>query len=89
MNLVSLRYYGPMRRLNQKIFLSLLVLLFLFVPPYSQAADSQTAWVKRVADSDTLLLTNGEGAGSLGSIPPEVHESKKLYRDAKRSGREK
>ena len=74
---------------SQKIFIPLFVFLLLSVPISSQATDSQTAWVKRVVDGDTLLLTNGERVRLVGVDNPEVHESKKLYRDAKRSGREK
>ena len=72
---------------RQKIFLTLFVLLLLFIPLSSQAADSQTAWVKRTVDGDTLLLTNGERVRLIGVDTPEVHESKKLYRDAERTGR--
>ena len=43
-----------MRWPNQRIFLPLLVLLFISLLPYPQAADSQTAWVKTVLSSDTL-----------------------------------
>ena len=77
-----------MRKPRQKIFLLFLVLLFLCFPLSSQAADSQTAWVERVVDGDTLLLTNGERVRLIGVDTPEVHQSKKLYRDAKRSGRD-
>jgi micrococcal nuclease len=77
-----------MKRANQKILLTLFVLLFLYVSPSSQAGDSQTAWVKRAVDGDTLLLTNGERVRLIGVDTPEVHESKKLYRDAERSGKD-
>lgn len=77
-----------MRKPRQKIFLLFFVLLFLCFPLSSQAADSQTAWVERVVDGDTLLLTNGERVRLIGVDTPEVHQSKKLYRDAKRSGRD-
>lgn len=75
-----------MRRLIQKILLPLLVLLLLSVPLFSQAADPQTAWVKRVVDGDTPLITNGERDRLIGVYTPEIHEFKKLYWDAERSG---
>ena len=49
-----------MRWLNKRISLPLLVLLFISIALSLLAADYQTAWVKRVVDGDTLLLTNGE-----------------------------
>jgi micrococcal nuclease len=42
--------------------------------------------VKRAVDGDTLLLENGERVRLIGIDTPELHESKKLYRDAQRSG---
>jgi len=41
--------------------------------------------VKRAVDGDTLLLENGERVRLIGIDTPECHESKKLYRDAKRT----
>jgi len=43
-----------MRWPNQRIFLPLLVLLFISFPLSPQATDSQTAWVNRVIASDTF-----------------------------------
>jgi endonuclease YncB( thermonuclease family) len=43
-----------MRWPSQRIFLPLLVLLFLFVLLSLQAADSQTAWVKTVVASHSF-----------------------------------
>jgi len=43
-----------MRGPNHKIFLTFLVLSFLFAPSSIQAADSQTAWVKTVVAIDTF-----------------------------------
>ena len=77
-----------MRRPGKKTFLRLLVLLFLLVPLSSQAADFQSTWVKRVINGDTVLLTNGERVKLIGVETLGVHESKKLYRDAKRSRRD-
>ncbi|MEW5758365.1 MAG: thermonuclease family protein [Candidatus Omnitrophota bacterium] len=41
--------------------------------------------VKRVIDGDTLLLNNGQKVRLIGLDTPEMHESDKLYRDAKRT----
>jgi hypothetical protein len=41
-----------------------------------------------MVDGDTLFLTNGERVRLIGVDTPEVHESKKLYRDAERTGRD-
>ena len=43
-----------MRGPNQKIFLTFLVLSFLFAPSSLQAADSQLVWLKTVVASDTF-----------------------------------
>jgi micrococcal nuclease len=79
-----------MRWPNRKVFLPLFVLLFPSIPlfSHSQAANTQTVRVRRVVDGDTLLLINGERVRLIGVDTLEVHESKKLYRDAKRSGRD-
>jgi hypothetical protein len=53
-NLVMICYHRRMRGPNQKIFLTFLVLSFLFAPSALQAADAQTAWVKTVVASDTF-----------------------------------
>ncbi len=47
-------YHRPVRWLNQKILLTLLVLLFLSALPFSQPADPQTAWAKPVLDPTTF-----------------------------------
>ena len=44
--------------------------------------------VKRVVDGDTLLLENGERVRLIGIDTPEMHESDKLYRDAKRTNQD-
>jgi len=74
--------------LEREIFIPFFVFLLLSVPLFFQAADFQTAWVKEAVDGDSLLLTNGERVRLIGADTPEVHESKKLYRDAQRSGRD-
>jgi micrococcal nuclease len=38
-----------------------------------------------VIDGDTLLLESGDRVRLIGIDTPEIHESKKLYRDAERS----
>ena len=48
--------------------------------------DYNNVLVKRVVDGDTLKLENGEYVRLLGIDTPEMHESAKLYRDARRSG---
>ena len=63
------------------------VLVFLSLLPFPQAADAQTGRFKGVAGGDMLLLTNGEGVRLICVDVPEIHESKKLGRDAQRSGR--
>ena len=77
-----------MRWLNKRISLPLLVLLFISIALSLLAADYQTAWVKRVVDGDRVLLMNGERVRLIGVDTPEVHESRKLYRDAERSGKD-
>ncbi len=42
--------------------------------------------VERVVDGDTFKLVGGERVRLLGIDTPELHESKKLFRDAERSG---
>jgi len=48
--------------------------------------DYNNVLVKRVVDGDTLLLENRRYVRLLGIDTPEMHESVKLYRDARRSG---
>ena len=62
-----------------------LILLILSAPSHSQ---DKFYRVKRVVDGDTLLLTNGERVRLIGVDTPEVHKSKKLNRDAERTGRD-
>lgn len=52
-----------------------------FDEPYNYA----DILVKRVIDGDTLRLETGEKVRLLGIDTPEMHESKKLYRDAQRT----
>ena len=54
-NIILLWYYWPMRRLGQKIIPLFFVLLLLSIPLFSQAVDSQTAWIKRIVDGENPL----------------------------------
>jgi micrococcal nuclease len=60
--------------------------LILFLAWSALAADLYV--VSRVIDGDTLLLNNGERVRLIGVDTPEVHVSKKLYKDAQRSQRD-
>jgi len=44
--------------------------------------------VRRVVDGDTLLLENNQRVRLIGIDTPEMHDSDKLVRDARRSGEE-
>jgi micrococcal nuclease len=44
--------------------------------------------VSRVVDGDTLKLSNNEKVRLIGIDTPEMHESEKLYRDSRKSGRD-
>ena len=77
----------PMKRPKKKIFLPLFAVLLHFVLLFSQAANFQTARVRRVGGGEALLLTNGERVRLIGVDTLELRESKKLYRDVKESGR--
>lgn len=52
---------------------------------FSLSIYSEKAKVERVVDGDTLLLEDGRKVRLIGVDTPEVHESKKLYKDAKRN----
>lgn len=56
-----------------------------FSIPFGQSVDYTDICVKRVVDGDTLLLENGERVRLIGIDTPEIHESKKLYKDARRA----
>lgn len=63
----------------------LLILMFLSAASHSQ---DQIHRVQRIVDGDILLLTDGERVRLIGVDTPEVHESRKLHRDAERTGRD-
>lgn len=44
--------------------------------------------VKRTVDGDTIVLENNERVRLIGIDTPEVHESDKLYRDARKTRRD-
>ena len=56
-----------------------------FVMPLGRTYNYSDVLVKRAVDGDTLLLETGERVRLIGIDTPEMHESKKLYRDAERS----
>lgn len=53
--------------------------------PFGKNYDYSDILVKRVVDGDTLLLENGKRVRLIGIDTPEIHESRKLYRDAQRT----
>ena len=69
----------------RRVLFPLLALFLLSAASHSQ---DNLYRVKRVVDGDTLLLTNGDRGRLIRVDTPEVHESKKLYRDAERTGRD-
>lgn len=60
----------------------------IFSVPLGNAYNYSDILVKRVIDGDTLELANGERVRLIGIDTPEVHESKKLYKDAERSSQD-
>jgi len=56
-----------------------------FTVPFGQSYNYADSYVKRAIDGDTLVLENGERVRLIGIDTPEMHESKKLYKDAERS----
>jgi micrococcal nuclease len=56
--------------------------------PAQASVSSQTAFVERAVDGDTLKLSNRERVRLIGVDTPEMHESAKLYRDAERTGQD-
>ena len=67
-----------------------MVLIFLLTSILSSSISLSKDYyiVKQVVDGDTLLLKNGQRVRLIGVDTPEVHVSKKLYRDAGRSHRD-
>lgn len=56
--------------------------------PFGANYDYNNILVSRVVDGDTLKLENGERVRLIGIDTPEMHQSNKLDRDAKRSGQD-
>jgi len=56
-----------------------------FVMPFGKSYNYADVLVTRAVDGDTLVLETGERVRLIGIDTPEVHVSKKLYRDAQRS----
>ena len=61
------------------------ILLFFF---FELFVFSESAYVKRVVDGDTLELEDGRKVRLIGVDTPELHVSRKLYRDSERSGQD-
>ncbi len=59
-----------------------------FVMPLGRAYNYADVLVTRAVDGDTLVLESGERVRLIGIDTPEIHESKKLYRDAQRSNQD-
>ena len=53
--------------------------------PFGKTYNYVDILVKRAVDGDTLVLETGERVRLIGIDTPEMHESKKLYRDSERS----
>jgi len=70
---------------HKKILIATLLIVALF--NYSAAAEVFYQ-VERVVDGDTLKLANGARVRLIGVDTPEVHYSKKLLRDARKSGQD-
>jgi micrococcal nuclease len=65
--------------------LTILIVLLLF--PLGCIYNYDDIYVTKVFDGDTIKLVNGEKVRLIGIDSPEFHESDKLYRDARRSGK--
>ena len=59
-----------------------------FVIPFGRSSNYSDILVKRAVDGDTLVLETGERVRLIGIDTPEMHESDKLFRDARRSGQD-
>lgn len=79
------RFSSPGLKAWKAVLFFLLIILIFSIPSHAQ--DSLYR-IKRVVDVDTHLLTTGDRVRLIGVDTPEVHESKKLYRDAGSRGRD-
>jgi len=68
---------------RSKYSLTALTILLVLVLISSVSLSEDYYIVKRGVDGDTFLLKNGQRIRLIGVYTPEVHVSKKLYRDAK------
>ncbi|MFA5089933.1 MAG: thermonuclease family protein [Candidatus Omnitrophota bacterium] len=57
-----------------------------FTIPFGVSEKYTDVLVAKAIDGDTLELANGERVRLIGVDTPEMHESRKLYRDSRRSG---
>jgi len=77
-----------MRRSKYSLIATALIFLLISVLISSVSLGEDYYIVKRVVDGDTLLLKEGQRVRLIGVDTPELHISKKLYRDAERSHRD-
>lgn len=59
-----------------------------FTMPLGRTYNYSDVLVTRAVDGDTLVLETGERVRLIGIDTPEIHESKKLYRDAQRASQD-
>ncbi|MBF0619647.1 MAG: thermonuclease family protein [Candidatus Omnitrophica bacterium] len=77
--------------LNPLIFsavLFLLIALLVFKPQAEKPIDGKFFKVSYIYDGDTIRLETGEKVRFIGIDAPEMHESEKLFRDARKSGQD-
>ncbi|MDD4910642.1 MAG: thermonuclease family protein [Candidatus Omnitrophica bacterium] len=72
--------------MHRKFMFLCIIALVLSCP--ASAFCSEGVLVKRVVDGDTVVLSDGERVRLIGIDTPEMHESNKLYRDARRTRRD-
>jgi len=74
----------------KKAWFGLLILLAAVTASFASEVTARYTdrAVKRVVDGDTLVLESGERVRLIGVDTPELHESSKLTRDARRSGQD-
>jgi micrococcal nuclease len=75
------------------IVVGLIFYYFIYINPdfgfVNDGSKREPALVKRVIDGDTYLLHNGDKVRLLGIDTPEKYNSKKLDKDADRTGQDK
>ena len=74
--------------MKQILLFSLILLFFLPALP-GCAEESDTYYVTRVIDGDTIQLQNGERVRLIGIDTPETRYSPKLERDARRTEKDR